>query len=216
MKFRSWTIIVFALVVFATTESASAQTATITEEDYWKGIKQGHTATRAVFPRRETRKYESVSDGNVTYSRTEISEYLSSDTYRNTKTVVRNGTTNVTEALQIGRVRYCRENAMDWKTSGCYQNPPAPLDDADETKYALETTKDSLTYLRTTTFEEKATEKKAATNFATEDRFVLNKDMSIRERTIIKMLALTKSVTVRETDKYEYGIPLKPIVAPIK
>ena len=216
MKFRSWTIIVFALVVFATTESASAQTATITEEDYWKGIKQGHTATRAVFPRRETRKYESVSDGNVKYSRTEISEYLSSDTYRNTKTVVRNGTTNVTEALQIGRVRYCRENAMDWKTSGCYQNPPAPLDDADETKYALETTKDSLTYLRTTTFEEKATEKKAATNFATEDRFVLNKDMSIRERTIIKMLALTKSVTVRETDKYEYGSPLKPIVAPIK
>lgn len=216
MKFRSSTFVLIAVAILATTEFASAQTKTITEQEYWKGIQQGYAATRAVFPRQETRKHETVSDGNVTYSRTEISEYFSSDNYRYSKTVVRNGTTTVTEALQIGRVRYCRENAMDWKTTGCYQNPPAPLDDADETKYAVETAKDSITYLRTTTFQEKATEKKAATNFSTEDRFVLNKDMSIRGRTIIKMLALTKSVTVRETDKYEYGISLKPIEAPIK
>ena len=143
MNLRKSSILLFAAAFFAMSQISFAQSGTITEQEYWSGIKTGYGATRNLYPRRETKVYESVLDGKVTYSRTEISEYISSNTYRTIKTVVRNGATTVSEALQVGSARYCRENSAEWKSSGCYLQPPAPLGDADETTYSLKTSKDA-------------------------------------------------------------------------
>jgi hypothetical protein len=215
MKFYPSAIILITVVILTATEFLSAQTTTITEQDYWVGIRSGYTATEKIYPRRETKTYESLSDGKVTYSRTEVSEYQSKDVYHTTKTVVRDGSTIVTEAIQIGTVRYCRENTGEWKSSGCYRQPPSPLDDADETSYSVQKNKDGRTYIRIATLLKKATDKAEAANFLTEDRFVLNSDTSVRERSIIKTVMETKSIVLREISKFEYGVTLK-IEAPIK
>ncbi len=216
MKFRRPTIILIAIVILTASEISLAQTTAITEEGYWAGIRSGYAATRDLFPRRETKTFESLLGGTVNYSRTEISEFRSKDTYRTTKTVIRDGSTIVTEAIQIGTVRYCRENTAAWKSSGCYQQPPPPLGDADETKYSVQVNKDSRTYIRTATLLKKEADKAEPTKFLTEDRFVLNSDMSVRERSIVKTVNETKSIVSRETSTFEYGITLKPIEAPIK
>lgn len=216
MKFRPSTIILIAVVVLTTAKFSLGQTTAITEKDYWADIVSGYAATRSSFPRRETKTYDGFSGGRMTYSRTEMSEFRSKDTYRTTKTVVRDGTTVVTEAIQIGPVRYCRENTAEWKSSGCYENPPAPLGDAYETSYSLETTKDTRTYIRTAKSQKKESDKSEPTKFVTEDRFVLNSDGAVRERSIVKIVTETKSIFSRDTSKFEYGVTLKPIEAPIK
>lgn len=203
-------------MILTTTEFSLGQTTAISEKDYWAGIFSGYAATRDLFPRRETETHEGRTGGKVIYSRTEISEFLSKNTYRYTKTIVRDGTTDVTEAIQIGSTRYCRENASEWKRSGCYQQPPPPLDDSDEIKCFINTNKDIRTYIRTATLLKKDADKAHPTKFLTEDRFVLNSNGAVGERSIIKMVDGTKSIVSRETSKFEYGISLTPIEAPTK
>lgn len=160
--------------------------------------------------------YEAMSDGRVTYSMTELSEYLSNDTYRTTKTVVRDGKTVVSEVVQTGTARYCREDRSEWTTSGCYRQPPPPLEPADENRFEVQTNENHRTLIRTAVSQKKEANKSGPTQFITEDRFVLNGDMSVRERSIVKSVNGAKSIVFREISKFEYGVTLPPIEAPIK
>ncbi|MFN0138474.1 MAG: hypothetical protein ACKVQW_00110 [Pyrinomonadaceae bacterium] len=191
-----------------------AQATVITQQEYWAGIRSGYATTREMFPRRETQEYENLLHGKVSYSRTQVSEYRSKDTYRTIETVVRDGKTTVTELIQIGIARYCREDTSEWKS--CYEDPPPPLGEADETKYAVQVNQDSRTYIRTATLLRKEADRSEPTKFLTDDRLVLNMDMSVRERSIVKTVSETKSVVFRNTSKFEYNVALKPIEAPIK
>jgi hypothetical protein len=215
MQLRSTTIILFAVVVILTTaEFSSAQTTAITEQDYWAGIRSGFATTQQSFPRRETDTYESLSGGKVTYSRTEISEYRSKDTFRTTVKVVRDGKTFITETIHIGMNLYCRENTAEWEI--CYPQPPPALDKTDETKYFVQKNKDSITYIRTGTSLRNEANKAEPTKFLTEDRLMVSGDKSVRERSIIRTVIHTKSTVSRGISRFEYGVTLKPIEAPIK
>lgn len=216
MKICSTIIVLFAVVFLLAVEFSWAQTTAITEQDYWAGIRSGYATTRDKFPRRETTTYESLSGEKVTYSRTEISEYRSKDIFHIVKTVVRDGATVITEMIQIGSSRYCRDNGSEWKSSGCYFQPPAPLDKADETKYSVQTNKDGRILMRNATFLEKEIKSNEPITYLTEDKVVLNYDMSVRERSIIKVVKETRNIASRATTLLEYGVDLKPIESPIK
>jgi hypothetical protein len=216
MRFRLSIIFTIAVAILTTADYTSAQTMPITEQEYRAGIRSGYAATRKAYPRRETKIYEVISNGKVTYHRTEIFEYQTPDNYYTKEEIRQGDRTTSSEMIQIGIVRYCRENAAKWKSSGCYENPPAALGDAYETSYSLETTTGIRTYIRTAKSQQKESDKSEPTRFVTEDRFVLNSDGAVRERSIVKMLTATKSIVSRDTSKFEYGVILKPIEAPMK
>ncbi|MBK8467410.1 MAG: hypothetical protein IPL32_16460 [Chloracidobacterium sp.] len=202
-----------AIAILVATKFSLAQTTVITEQEYWAGIRSGYATTEKVVPRRETVTYESLSDGKVTYSTTKISEYQSEDTYRIIETVVRNGRTSIFQTIQIGVNRYCRENKAKWKR--CFEDPPISTSRADETKYAVQRDKDSLTLIRTSTFSKKENGKVEPKKFVSEDKFVVNVDMSARERSEVTTISDTQTIVSRDTTKFEYGITLKPIKPPI-
>lgn len=216
MKCGSFTIVHIALMILTLTGFSFGQITTITDQEYWHGIISGYAASRDIFPRKETTTYEGLTDSVVTISRTEVSEFLSKNTYRTTKTVVRDGITNRSEVIQIGKVRYCRENNSEWKTSGCYQQPPPPLGDSDQTQYSLQVNKESRTFIRIAKLQKKGGDNAQPTTYLTEDKFVLNGDGSVRERGILTTVSATNSNVSREISKFEYGITLSPIDAPIK
>lgn len=209
--------IVFVLVtVFCLAQVSSSQSTAITEQEYWNAIRTANAETRKVFPRRQTETYISATDGKETYLRIEVSEYISSDTFRTTKTVDRIGTKSISQLIQIGTKRYCRENLADWKNSGCYEQPPAPLGDSIETTYSLETTKKTKTYIRIAKSEHFEKGKTKPTTFLTVDKFVVNNDLTVRQRSIEKIAADSKALVSRESKKLEYNVKLKPVEAPIK
>jgi len=202
-----------AIAILVATKFSLAQTTVITEREYWDGVRFAYAATQKIHPRRKTETYERRADGKTTYSKKEITEYQAKDTYRSTGTVVRDGKTTSTEAVQIGMVRHCRENSEAWKS--CYENPPPPLPKADDANYVVQRNKNTITYLRTSTFVGKEEGKAEPTRYLTKDRYVLNNDMSARERTITTSIE-KKGVVTHNVSKFEYGIKLKPIEAPIK
>jgi hypothetical protein len=116
MKLSSTTISLIVATLLVIAASSSAQTSSLTEKEYWAETFAAYSATRALFPRRETESSESLTAGKVVYSRTKMSEYLSKDTDRTTETRFQEGKTTVEEAIQIGRVRYCRKDDSQWTT----------------------------------------------------------------------------------------------------
>lgn len=214
MNFRLPLLFSFLLVLVGIPANASAQSKEITEAEYWTGIRTGNAAARKVFPRRETATNEGFAGEKTTYLRNETHEYEAADKYYSIDETSRNGKVETEESTQIGALRYCRVNMAEWKTSGCYLNPPAPLGSATETRYSVEKTGDITKYLRVAISIE--TSNAEPIKFLTEDLFILNADQTVRERTIVKSNYDSKAVRFRTTQKYEYGIKLKPIEAPIK
>ena len=216
MRFRIWSIALFVLVLFSTTGALIGQNSVISERDFLDANRAAYWATEKKYPRRETRKYEVLSDGKATYSETEVTESLDIRKYRITTTVVSKGKTSTKEEIQIGEVRYCRENTSEWE-SYCAEPPPAPaMGHVDGAGYGLELNGDTKTYQRSfqTTREEK--DKLTRTSFTTTDRTIFNRDSSYRERSIIKTNTESKELVSRSAFKFEYGIKFDPIVAPVK
>lgn len=216
MKFNLRLAVIIVFVFPAIAKTTFAQTQNITESEYWAGIRTGYASTRKSFPRRETEKYEGFADGTLTFSTIENSEYQAADQYHIVRETRRDGKITKSEKIQIGAVRYCRESPGEWKTSGCYDNPPPRLEDAEETSYVLQKIKDGTAYIRSALFSRKENGKTEPTKFLTEDTLILNADFSVRERTIVKSIQETKKIASRESQKFEYGLNLKPIEAPIK
>lgn len=213
MNFRLLLLFTILLVLLGSPAVTSAQSKEITEAEYWAGIRSGFAATRKDFPRRETTTNEGFADEKATYSRKETHEYEASDKYYSIEETSMNGKLQTEEATQIGAVRYCRVNLAEWKRSGCYLSPPAPLGSATETRYSVESTGDITKYRRVAISIE--TSNGEPIKFLTEDLFIMNANQTVRERTIIKSYYDSKSVRFRTTQKYEYGIKLKPIEEPI-
>ena len=210
MKFSFGSIALLASILFATGGTSIAQKSDISERDFLEiANRQAYWATAARHPRKETRTYEQLSDGKVTSSETILTEFLASDKYRITTTVISEGKTNTREGIQIGDIRYCKRDSADWQY--CPIPPPAmamgPIMGA---QYSLELTADTKTYQRIyqSTREEKP--------FTTVDRIILNNDLSHRDRLLITTNSVTKEIVSRFTEKVEYGIKMAPIEAPIK
>lgn len=216
MKFRLKVVALIAFALLAFAGNTFAQSKNITEKEYWAGIYTGYTSAHKSFPRRETTTYERLTVGRVTYSRIEKSEYEAANKYHTVKETQNDGKTSKNEMIQIGTIRYCKENSGEWRISGCYNNPPAALEDAIETHFVLQTNKDKITYIRTASYLSKQPGKTEPTKFLTEDKLILNSDLTIRERTIVKSVQETKQIASRETEKFEYRMSLKPIEPPIK
>ena len=193
-----------------------AQSKDIAAAEYWQVIYSQYTSSRKVFPRKERDIYERFTDSKITYSRTKRFEYQSANTFRLVTETSTDGKISLTEMIQIGRVGYCKEDLGDWKTAGCYLNPPAALEDAVETRYFVQKNRDNTVYSRIATFLLKETGKPEQTKFLTVDTLTLNKDLSIRGRTIVKSFFETKNIASRETEQFKYSSTLKPIEAPIK
>ena len=71
-------------------------------------------------------------------------------------------------------------------------------------------------FIRTASLLKKGTKTGEPLDYLTEDRFVINGDRTIRERSIITVVNATQNIVSREISKFEYGIDFKPIEAPIK
>ncbi len=213
MNFRLPLLFIFLLALVISPAVASGQIKEITEAEYWAGIRTGYAATRKVFPRRETLTNEGFADEKTTFSRKETHEYEAADKYHSLKETSRNGKVETEEAKQIGSVRYCRVNSAGWKISGCYLSPPAPLGTASETRYSVEKTGDTTKYLRVAISIENSNAEPM--KYLTEDLFVLNADQTVRERSIVRSNVASKLVQFRTTQKYKYGVKLKPVEAPI-
>ncbi len=215
MVCKVWFAVVCAFISIFACASTFAQSTAISEKDYWEAVYSAFATTRKVFPRRETETYERMKSGQTTYKRITKSEYHAADKFHTIKEVTDNGMVSMDEMIQIGTGRYCKENSSDWKTSGCYVNPPAPLEKAVESQFSAEKDKDSMIYKRISVSLAVEAGKSEPTKFVTEDILVLNSDGSIRERTITRSILETHSVVSRETRKHEYDLHFKPINAPI-
>lgn len=216
MRFSLPLVVIIALVFLAVAGTTFAQSQNITESEYWAGIRTGYASARKSFPRRETEKYEGFTDGTLTLTRIKNSEYQAADKYHIVIETLRDGRITISEKIQIEALRYCKESPGEWKTSGCYDSPPPPLEDAKETSYVLQKIKNSTAYIRTASFSLKVSGQTEPTKFLTEDTLILNADLSVRERTIVKSIQATKKIASRESQKFEYGLNFKLIKAPIK
>jgi hypothetical protein len=111
----------------------SAQKTEISEKDFGAAVYSAFATTRKAFPRLETETNEgSFRDGASTYLRSVRSEYIASDHFRSVKESTYNGKQTAEEMIVIGTSRYCRNDLAEWKTTGCYQNPPSALETAME------------------------------------------------------------------------------------
>lgn len=216
MKRRLSHVIFLAAAIFGTTQLSSGQSTPLSEQQYWAEIRSAYSATRKAYPRRETESYESFSNGASAYTRIEVSEYLSSNTYRITKIVTQNGRDSFSQVIQLGTTRYCREDPGGWKSVGCYQQPPAPLGDAHETDYSLEIKKKSKILTRLAKSKQMEKGKPEPTKYVTEDRLVINIDSTIKERIIKRLKGDSKTVVSVELTKIDYNAKIIAIEAPIK
>jgi hypothetical protein len=216
MKYRFSLFILLGLILVVAPKISFAQSSAISEIDFLVSHNVAYRATDAKYPRKRTYKYEVLSEGKVTYSSTEVTEYMGYDKYRIIETEISNGRTKVNEAIQIGQNRYCRENSAKWDNN-CYEPPPAAaMGHIDGATYMLESAPDSKTYVRIYKTQKEEKGKPAPLVFVTEDRSFLNEDMSYRSRSIIRTNSVTKEIVSSTALKYEYGIKLSPIEAPIK
>ncbi len=216
MKFLLSVYVLQGLILVVAAGTSFAQSSSIAAMDFLVSHSAAYRATDVKYPRKETYKYEVLSEGKVTYSSTEVSEYLGYDKYRIIETEISDGKTKVKEAIQIGQNRYCRENSAKWDNN-CYEPPPAAaMGHIDGAIYMLESASDSKTYVRIYKTQKEEKGKPAPLVFVTEDRSVLNRDMSHRSRSIIRTNSVTKEIISSTTVKYEYGIKFSPIEAPIK
>lgn len=217
MKFPFGSIALLVLILSATTFTSIAQKSDIAEKDFlaatgWKAYR----ATTARYPRKETLTRERLSDGMVTSSETEITEFLASDKYRVMRTLTSKGKTTTREEIQVGEIRYCKENTSKWEMY-CPEPPPAPaMGHIDGAQYLLDEGVESKTYQRTYQYTRDDKEKLTKILFTTVDRIILNKDYSHLDRTIITVNSESKEIVYRTTVKMEYGLKLDPIEAPIK
>ncbi len=215
MKFRFSLFVLQGLILAVAAGISFAQSSAITEMDFLASHTAAYRATDVKYPRKRTYKYEVMSEGKVTYSSTEVTEYLGDDKYRIIETEISNRQTKINEAIQIGRNRYCRENAARW--DNCYEPPPPmAMGHIDGAKYMLESASDRKTYVRIYKTQKEEKGKPAPMLFVTEDRSILNRDMSYRSRSIIRTNSVTNKIVSSTTLKYEYGIKLSPIEAPVK
>lgn len=118
--------------------------------------------------------------------------------------------------IQVRTLRYCKENEGVWTSSGCYVNPPAPLEDALESSFALQMTKDGVIFSRTSSYLSNESGKTEPVKFRTEDTTILYADLSVRYRSIVRSVYEINKIVIREMQKYEYGLNLKPIEVPIR
>ncbi len=216
MKFKLPLFTIIAFVFFAIPLNTSAQSKTITQAEYWSAVSSAYTSTHGKFPRREVEQYEAITDGKVSYLRIKTAEYRTATEFRIFTRIRKAGGDNFRELIQIGNARYCREDSSEWKTTGCYENPPAALEDAYESSFALQKSGDGITFKRTASYLGKENGKIGQSKFVTVDTLIVNLDSSIRDRTIVKSIFETKTIVSRVTEKYEYGMSLMPLEAPIK
>lgn len=74
-------IVVLAIVILVVASPTFPQSKSITEAEYWAGIRSAYSSSHKIFPRRETDVYERFSDGVTTYSRIKRSEYHAADKF---------------------------------------------------------------------------------------------------------------------------------------
>lgn len=216
MRINSWTGIILTIAALCSSFVASAEGKDISEKEYWAAVYAAYSATLETFPRQETEVYEGYSAGELNYQRTKTFEYEAADKFHFIRETLENGKRGVEELFQIGTLRYCKIDSGDWKTSGCYLNPPAALEPAIESKFQVDKTEKEITYRRKSTFQLKEKGNSEPKIFLTEDTLVLNPDLSIRDRTIKKLGVETKALVSRVTQKNTYRKNVKPIEAPIK
>lgn len=215
MRIPRWPALLLALAFALLPSTAFAQPKEITQAEFWSAVTSAFAATRSVFPRREIETYEG-SRGGRSFRRTKTADYVTADTFRRVTESREGDVVSVAEMITIGKERYCRENSSEWRTSKCYENPPAALEDAIESSFRVETKDKQITYTRKSTFLQFEAGKAERTKFMSEDILVLNSDLTVRKRTITKSALDTGTILSRETLTREYGLKLSPIDAPIK
>jgi hypothetical protein len=105
---------------FGVTINVFSQTKEITEENFYRPIREGRIKGLA-FSRRETTRQDNYSEKKI-FSNTEIvEEYLLPDKQHYLKEEKFADHTNKSELIQIGKSYYCRKNDGAWKPSisGC-------------------------------------------------------------------------------------------------
>ncbi len=215
MGSRCWLVFLLILAFSLLPKDVSAQSKEITQADFWAAVRSAYTATRNVFPRRETETSEGSRAGR-NYRRTKTSEYVAADRFKLSTETLEGESRSVKEMIRIVKEGFCRENSNEWRTTNCYENPPAALEDAIESSFRVEKTEKAVTYTRKSTFLYTMAGKTESTKFVSEDILVLNSDLTVRERTITKSAVERGAVLSRETQKFEYGLKLKPIEPPIR
>jgi hypothetical protein len=215
MRIPRWLALLLALAFAFLPNTAFAQTKEITHAEFWSAVTLAFATTRNVFPRREIETYEGFRGGR-SFRRTKTTEYVASDTFRRVTETREGDVVSVAEMITIGKERYCRENSSEWRTSKCYENPPAALEDAIESSFRVEKKDKRVIYTRKSMFLQSEAGKAERTKFMSEDILVLNSDLTVRERTITKSALDTGTILSREILTREYGLKLNPIDAPIK
>lgn len=208
-------ILFLALVgVVAGSGAVFGQGKNISQTDYWRETYAAYSLSRKSFPRIQQETYESYTDGKITYSQKKKFEYQAANNFRLITETIKDGKKSKSEMIQVGSSRYCREGSGEWKNSGCYLNPPAPLGDAKVSTFIVQKNRDGVTYLRTATYFPQVNGQEGPIEFITEDTLKLNKDLTVSERKITKSVRETKALARRETERYEYPVKLEPIEAP--